>query len=225
MPRTAKPTTITVSSDALERAGRWIQRRDSLLACAPSLQMVTTPAEAAEAAELANAMRQCIADLESERKKVTSPLDRMKKEIMAQERSLRADLETERARLKRLTDQYATRLAAEREAEARRQREAEEAARMEAAKRAAEIEELFGAEADEPAPEMPAATPPPDKLRVEGARVVERWSHWVQDASRVPREYLSVDDAKIRAYLGYCKRMEIKPEIPGVVFEKRMSVE
>jgi len=222
---TATPTTITVSSDALERASKWTAQRAALLDLAPTITTVANQAEAERAVSLANAIRDHIKALDTERRKVTAPLDKMKSDIMAQEKSMRSDLEAERTRIKSLSDAYATRLAIERTAEAKRQIEAAEAARMEAAERAAEAERLWGPEADEPAPELATLAAPPPVAKIAGARMVKRWTHWIQDASAVPREYLTVDDAKIRAYVSYTTKLGNDPVVPGVVFEARMSVE
>lgn len=222
------PSTITVSSDALSRSEKWMRQRDALLACTPSILEVTSQEDLEGCSKLQNAIRAHLKALDSERKKITAPLDAMKKDIMAQEKALAKPLESEQRRLQTLSSAYATRLAAEAEAERRRQATELERQRQAAAEAEALTREIFGDEAvdDEPKPiEAPPPPPPPDRPRVEGARVVKRWSYEITDPRLIPREYLSVNEPAIRAHIQFATKTGSDPAIPGVRFQARMSVE
>jgi hypothetical protein len=146
---------------------------------------------------------------------------------MEQEKEMRAGLECEHQRLKRLNDAYATRKAIEAEAERKRLRLEEEQRRIADAERQAAAQDLFGEETViEPTP-APVIAPEPiqDRAKLSNNRTVKRWSFQITDAQVIPREFLIVDDAKIRTYITYCEKMQKDPEIPGVKFEARMSVE
>ena len=221
------PSTITVSSDALSRSEQWMREREALLASAPRIVAITCQDDLDQCARLKNAIRTHIKTLETERKRVTAPLDDMKKEIMVQEKVLRAQLETEMNRLSKLSNSYATRLAADAE-EVRRHQAAElERQRMAAAEAEAQTRELFGDEATlEPAPVAPPPPPPPpEKPKAAGGRVVKRWTFTVTDPRALPREYLTVNESAIRAHIQFAKKTGADPEIPGVRFQKHMSVE
>lgn len=141
----------------------------------------------------------------------------------------------------------AARLKAQREAAEAQYRADQEAAAAVAAHQKAEEEAkarrdraaaLFGEEAavtmvpvpvyvePPPAPEPPRpAAPLPQAPKAEGSRMRVRWDFTVTDPTLVPREYLSVDDAKVRAGCDFMVKMEREPAIPGVQFTKRVSVE
>lgn len=243
-----------VRSDALARQEEWLAKRDGLLQVATGITAVADEAALNLAGGLLADAKKCIAALEKARKELTAPLDACKRGIMDQEKVLAAPLAAEIERLQPMSNQYATRKAAE-VAEARRQAEqaaaeaqyraqqeaaaaaeaqrlAEEAANARRAKAAA----AFGEEAAarlvpvpvlailEPEP-VPVAAPLPQAPKVEGARLVTRWSHRITDPTAVPREYLTVDDGKIRAGRDFQVKMGREPAIPGVEFTKSISVE
>lgn len=219
------PSTITVSSDALSRSEQWMREREALLKQAPGITAVATQSQLDESTQIRNAIRAHIKALEGERKRVTAPLDAMKREIMAQEKDLRAPLETEGARLQRLNNEYATRLAAEAAAERQRQQAELERQRLAAAEAEAKTRELFGDEAaEDPVPEPPPP-PPPEKPKAAGGRVVKRWTFEVTDPRALPREYLTVNEPAIRAHIQFATKTGADPEIPGVRFQAHMSVE
>jgi hypothetical protein len=47
----------------------------------------------------------------------------------------------------------------------------------------------------------------------------------VVNADQVPREHCSPDEKKIRAYMNYAVKTGKDPEIPGVTFHAKKSVE
>lgn len=211
-----------IRGDALARCVEWIEQRDGFIATAAELVAVGSDADLDEAGLLLAAMKKHAKALGAERTAVTRPLDEVKRQIMDQAKAMVADLEAETARIKRLCDAYATRKAREAEAariEAQRQA-AEDAARREAAA------SVFGESAviQTPAPAVPAV-PPPAAPKAAGSRIVTRWEFEVTDAAMVPREFCVPDPRAIRAWMDYQVKTGRNPEMPGVRFASRQSVE
>ena len=96
----------------------------------------------------------------------------------------------------------------------------------EAAKQSA-MEELFGPETVIKPTAVPviAHLPVVDKVQLSSNRTVKRWSYQVLDAQLIPRDYLCLEERKVRGYIAYCEKMGTDPVIPGIQFEARMSVE
>jgi hypothetical protein len=206
-----------VKADSLSRRVEWIAKRDALAARAVAVVAVATDSDLETAGKLQTEITRLLKDLEAARMALTRPIDERKREIMAQEKELAAALEKELFRLKKLNGDYATRKAAEAEAarrrieaEARAQAEREQAALEEQAKKSAS---LFGpvatfapAPAAAPAPVQPAA-PIPQAPKTSANSFVETWKFDVTDQLQVPREFLVVDETKIRAWLAYQKKL------------------
>lgn len=225
MPKSKALEPIRVQPDALDQKSEWIASRDTLLERAREIKAVDSDKDLNAASDVQTQAGKLIKDLEKERKGITGPLDTIKKHIMAREKELRADLESERFRLKKLNDAYATKLAREREEEERRRREAEERERLAQAERQAETEALFGEGAVAKEEEAEPVEPEPEKPRLSNARTVTRWDFRVAEPDKVPREYTSPDESKIRAAINYQVKLGKTPEIPGVEITKRESVE
>ena len=213
-----EPTVCHVSGDALAKSAKWIKERDDLIRKAFTVSKVESQEQLDEAGALYTAMSKHVKVLEKERKELTDPLNAVKKE-------LRANLEAERDRLKKLNDAYATKQEMEKE-KARREAEAE--ARERAMKEAMEAEEaraLFGDEVQmaEPEPVVEAYVPEPEKLS--GNRVVKRWEFSMSDSSMVPTDYLVLNEKAVRAFIKMQESMGKDPVLPGIKFSARMSVE
>ena len=208
-----------VNTEILNREA-WEAERDELLSAASEIASVDDETALQGAAKVQKKINGHIKALGKLRLEVTRPLDDAKKQIMAQERELIESLSSEMARIKALNDAYATKLAKAREAERRRQ---EQAALEAAAKRQSEVASVFGDEAVAPVYEFPAFEP--DKPKVHGSRVVERWSFEVVNPSMVPREFCTPDEKKIRAWMNSQIALDKTPDMPGVRFTSKQSVE
>lgn len=221
-----------VSSDALTKQAAWIAKRDGILERASKISAVTSDADLEMSGWVQSQMSALTKEIEKARMEVTRPLDDVKKSIMAQEKEMCARLTTEFDRVKRLNVAYATKKQQEAEAEQRRidainranaEREAaeqakrEQEAREEAARKQAAAQTLFGAgavvDAVQPEP-VPVSAPPAAKIvpqatapRTASNSFVTVFKFEVIDASAVPRELCTVDDAKIRAAIQYHKTM------------------
>lgn len=222
---TTQTLTVTVSADVLSQQEQWMRGRTALLDQAAVVTRVEDDEQLSFAGHVQTAIAKQIKALEAERKRVTRPLDEVKREIMQQEKTLRSPLEQQLHRIKRLNDDYATRQAAAAAEERRRQEEALNQQRLAAAAEQERVTEMFGAGAVLRDAPVAAPEPVPDKPRTDGARIVKRWMWMVMRPELVPSEYLSVDETKIRAHVHYCERMGREPEIPGVSFSAKMSVE
>jgi len=228
-----------VKADSLSRRVEWIAKRDALAARAVAVVAVATDSDLETAGKLQTEITRLLKDLETARMALTRPIDERKREIMAQEKELAAALEKELFRLKKLNCDYATRKAAEAEAarrrieaEARAQAEREQAAIDEQARKSAS---LFGpaatfqpapVQAPAPAPVQPAA-PIPQAPRTSANSFVETWKFDVTDQLQVPREFLVVDETKIRAWLAYQKKLgaDIAAlQVPGLRLYKETQV-
>jgi hypothetical protein len=217
---------IEARGDALSRAGKWIAERDSILEKAAIVTAVDSRERLEASGTVQTAIAKHIKALDKERKSVTEPLDAVKKQIMAQEKELAANLTRELARLKAMNDAYATQLAAEAEAERRRIAEEERRAAMEAADRAAKAKAIFGESVSVRTPEpTPQPVAPPEKVALAGSRTVKRWEFAIFDTSMVPSDYLVVDEARVRAHIKNAEAMGRNPDIPGIRFTSKISVE
>jgi hypothetical protein len=219
---------ITDYNAALADAAQWLARRDELAAQAAAIPaQIETPEQAQTAAALQSEIKHHVKDLSTRRLELTRQIDALKKSLMDQEREMAAPIAEPLEGIKKGLTNYQTRQAieAQREADRRAQEalDAEEAR----ARAAMEREELFGGPVEtaqpEPAPEQAAPTTRVEKLK--GVRTVKRWSHTVIAPLKVPRDFCTPDDARIRAHCKYCDQMEIEPKIDGVRFECRMCVE
>lgn len=181
-------------------AAAWIAERDEMVAFAKGIAAVANDADLEVAGEIQTKMSKALKKLEAQRKAITAPLDDAKKQVMAQEKKLAAPLNEQLARLKALNTAYATEVARRVEAERREQERLEREA-AEASVAAAESDP-FGFNGEAAAPIAPVPVMPTTAMpRTSANRFVEKWGFEVTDANAVPREFLSVDEQKVRAFL------------------------
>lgn len=211
------------------QAAEWTAERDSLVAKAKEIVAVTDNEQFETAGAIQAKGTKLISKLEKIRKEITAPLDEIKKDIMSQEKALRVDIEKEVARIKKLTTAYATEQARKAEEERRRIEEAErKAAEAQVAAEAAAAADPYGFNAPAavaPTPYIPSPTV--EKAHSTNNRVVEKWDFTVLDANVVPREFLSVDETKIRAFLAAKKAEGYKADqisIAGIKISSTMQV-
>jgi len=229
----------------------WKKNRNTLIALSTQIQQVEDEKTLEKSGVLQTKLSKLLKELSKERLNLTRELDKVKKDIMSQEKILASDATAELDRLKDLNNKYATKLAEEarRVAEERARLEFErEQARIEAERKhqealqAARAEQQkkeqdnpFGDSAKFKAPELPPepepvpeAPPMPEPVtapKTSANKMVERWKFEIINDNQVPREFCAPDLKKIRAYMNYQKETGSTPEIPGVKFEKFVSVE
>lgn len=176
--------------------------------------------------------------VKNERLAFTRKLDEVKKQFMSKEHELCDELTNAKTTIQGLISAYLTekerqRIEAERErarleaeAELTRQ-EAEEKARQDA-----EIASMFGNNAPQETPPPPPPEMPPlpivEKTVVSNVRQVKvaRWN--ITDASKLPREFLSVDESKIRAFANDKMKagIDLKSiQIDGIEFFEEISAQ
>ena len=211
-------------------AAQWVADRDKLLAESKGVTQVTNDAELEKAGAIEARGKKLIKKLETARKEVTSPIDELKKKIMAREKDLRANIETEVTRINKMTTAYATEQARKAEEE-RRRIEAAERARAEAelAAQEAAANDPFGFNAAPAAPEAPAPVPVPtvQKPHTTSNRFVEVWNFQIIDEKAIPRELLSPDEKKIRALMNLKKSEGYKADqlcVAGIKFTATTQV-
>lgn len=138
---------------------------------------------------------------EAERKAVVNKIEKFNKALKESEKSVRRMLESYQAELDR------------------KRREEEERRRQEEDKKRKEAEEKGVEPAVEPAVVEEVAAP-----KVEGVSYYEHWTYEIEDESKIPREFLMIDEKKIR---GYVQSMKGDGNIPGVKIysEKKTRVQ
>ena len=176
--------------------------------------------------------------VKNERLAFTRKLDEVKKQFMSKEHELCDELTNAKTTIQGLISAYLTEKERQRiEAEKERARlEAEaELARLEAEEKArqdAEIASMFGNNAPQETPPPPPQEMPPlpivEKTVVSNVRQVKvaRWN--ITDASKLPHEFLSVDESKIRAFANDKMKagIDLKSiQIDGIEFFEEISAQ
>lgn len=200
--------------------------------------VIDSPEMAAAAADELGSIKAKAKQLDDLRMSMTRPLDEAKKRIMDLFRGPQLKLAAAEETIKKAIGVYQTeerrkaeelRKAAEEVARKERERLAEEARQAaEAAKAAAAAGDeeaaaqasmqaaVLAAEAEVVEHLAPAVVEAPVKLA--GVSTRTDWDFEITDEAAIPREFLVVDDKKIRAYV---KAMKSDAKIPGVrVFTK-----
>lgn len=206
-------TQLTLTSKNLARA-TWMDARDKALAAAMAIAEVKDDATFAAAGDAIEALGKLRKELETERKKVTAPLDYMKKQVMKQEKELAAGIEEARERLRAAAGAYAT----AREAERQRQIEA----RAEAAAQDEMALDAFGGTLAQP---QVVVDP---RLKADAVRTVTVWDFEITDETKLDRKFLSPDMAKIRAFVQFAKTQGMDPAAimePGLRISKTVRVD
>lgn len=211
-------------------AAQWVADRDKLLAESQGVTQVTNDAELEKAGSIEARGKKLIKKLETARKEVTSPIDELKKKIMAREKDLRANIETEVTRINKMTTAYATEQARKAEEERRRIEQMErERAEAELAAQQAAAADPFGFNAAPAVPAAPAPVPVPtvQKPHTTSNRFVEVWNFQIVDEKAIPRELLSPDEKKIRALMNLKKSEGYKADqlcVAGIKFTATTQV-
>lgn len=63
----------------------------------------------------------------------------------------------------------------------------------------------------------------PQSVELQGVGELWSWEPTSFDLKKIPIEYLSVDLQKVRAYIRECNKSGASPQIPGVVFERKIT--
>lgn len=223
-------TSVTLRSDALAKKQEWLEKRDSLLNTSSKI----TEVNSTESLEVSGATQALIGkhikELAAERLAVTRPIDDVKKQIMASEKELVKSLESEMTRIKKLNDDYATeqyRLAQIRQqeqlkaaAEAQRKIDEQQAELM-AGNPFGDSAEFAPLDEVLTIPHIETEKPP----TLANNRTVTRWSFEIIDPANVQREFCKPDESLIRTWMNYQVKLGNTPELPGVVFNSKISVE
>ena len=214
-------TAITIPTTNLAPQ-EWIAERDNLLGISANLSGVTNDWEFQAATEMVAKLSGMRKSLEQERKAITGKFDAAKKEIMAQERDLVGNVESEYNRLRQAAGDYATAKAAEREAAERARREA--IAEREMIQQTAQ--ESFG-DAVLPPPTAPEPFVPDRLKAAPGRKQVIQYVFEILDPALLDRKFLSPDEAKIRSFVQFAKSQGIKAEDiqePGLRVVQKVSI-
>ncbi len=215
---------IQFDANPLAKKEEWIADKEAALDNAALIQVVDTKERAECSVGVQNTIRKLIKDLEKERLAVTRPIDAFKKTITDQEKELVADLKAEQARIKSLNDAFATQQAAELERKRIAQAEEDCRRQQEEMQRQMQAEEAFGPGAVIAQDEPETREYIPEKVKFAGGTVRKKWSFRAVRLEEIPRQFLILDEAKVRAHIKYCESMGVDPEIQGIRFEATMSV-
>lgn len=221
-----------ITPGALAKA-EWITERDNLIASIKSVLKVDNQDEFKVSGKLQAMAKKMVKGLSTMRLDLTRPLDKRKKEITDKEKELLKPINAQLGRIKAMNDSYATLVAAKAEKERQRiEKEARDKANEAMAAQQQQIDEakaMFGDDVEMMPEEIDIEQVPVDlptgKVTSTDNRTVTRWKFRVDDSAKVPREFCTVDEKKIRAYMNSQKAMGKDPVVPGVVFEKFVSVE
>lgn len=200
----------------------WIEQRDKLIAGLKAVKKVADDDGFKIAGQMQTVASKHLKELEKERQRIKRPALDYGRDIDAQAKELRAVLEGEIARVKKMNGDYATKKAKEAEAERRRIAEAE------AAKAQNETVAVFGGleveVASGPVDFGMSEMLPTGKVNT-GANVqVTTWEFEIVNQKLVPAEFLSVDERKVREFMKYKTKMGETPEVPGIRFSSRVDV-
>lgn len=221
-PNTKTNLTALATLDNSKAVEIWKSNRDAVLQEAGALTKIENQQDYDNGTAIMAKINQLMKDLEKERKSLTAPLDKIKKEIMGQEKALVKDLDRAHYHLRVSCGEYYTNLQRERELAEQRKR-AEEAERQMQNQTAAD---LFGAEsaAIKPTPTVIV----PTRATSENAKAVEVWDFEITDETKLDRKFLSPDPSKIRTFLQYAKKMGQAPETlsePGLKITKSFRID
>jgi hypothetical protein len=202
---------VTVETNLLTQ--EWAEKRDRLILLAQEhlSQGITDETTLNESVKTQSALTKHIKVLNESRLTLTRKIDAVSASIRNQESELIADAVNAKNALRSANSSYvqAERARAERErAEQERRIAEEQAAREEAAAK------YFGSAAQ--AQEVAPPPPPPPKPKLSAGRIVKRHKHEITDENALPRELLSPDPQKIRAYIKYLVSLGKPLDVPGL---------
>lgn len=248
-PEALAPVPPALPEIRLELGPVWMTKSAEAVSAAKDITAVDDDAGLERAGRVQTDLSKLIKDIETQRMNITRPLDGLKKSIMDKAAELTSPLNAELARVKALNTVYATRKSQEAEAERKRLlkiQQDEAAAKVKAdqereATAQSAASSVFGAAAkadtSEPQPlpvdpfappvGVPTIIPRATAPKSSANAFTEVWKFEVLDEKLVPREFLSVDETKIRAMLNYKKSLKCAVEdvvIPGVRVYKETSV-
>ena len=193
--------------------------RNELIGTLPTLTIVDDDNAAAVAALVKKVDGFC-KKVKNERLATTRQLDALKKAFMDKEHDLTDKLLDWKAQALTLTTAYTTRKEAERIA-AEKEKARIEAEKTLEAERTAEIASMFGQSAPQPPPPVEVITPPAEKTKINNIRQTKTARFEVVDENKVPRQFLSVDLAKVQKYANDAMHQGIELEalqVDGIRF-------
>ena len=197
-----------------------LQRANSRLVLAEKF-VISNDVQLELAAEERKAAKNAMKQLEEKRVAITAPLDVAKKAVMdlfrAPQQLLQHTVELYDDRIRGYQEQRAAEAAeARRTAEKIAQQERERIA-AEAAKLQAEGNSVAAVLVSQTAA-MVVAQPPPAPVKTVAVQMRESWEFEIVDPTAVPREYLSIDETKIR---GVVRSLKGATNIAGVMVYRR----
>ncbi len=192
--------------------------RNELIGTLPTLTIVDDD-NAAAVATLVKKVDGFCKKVKNERLATTRQLDALKKAFMDKEHDLTDRLLDWKAQSLTLTTDYTTRKEAERIA-AEKEKARIEAEKTIEAERTAEIASMFGQSATPPPP-VEVIMPPAEKTKISNIRQTKTARFEVVDENKVPRQFLSVDLAKLQKYANDAMHQGIELEalqVDGIRF-------
>lgn len=192
------PTEVSIKSD-------WLNTRDKLVTKTQAIASVDNQDAFEDAEILLKKLTSTSNELEKQRKAMAKPFREADKTIKKTADTARNVLESEKARLKKIMADYMTEVEAKRQAEIQRQIEEEEKKRAELAN------SPFADCAEQEEPEQIAAETP--NVRRSFSNLREVWRFEIINPHEVPREFMMIDERKIREHVN---REKEATTIPGV---------
>lgn len=203
-----EPEIMLKAVEADPEVAKFRAERDRLLSQTLFVGVCRNDAELSAQGEFISEMSKLLKDFDVTRKTYTGFLDKQKKRLMTFVAEESQKLESEIERMKGNCAAYLT--------SERKRQEEQYASQMQI-----QAEAALSNGQDLPAP------PKPTPKGCDTLRVMESITYEVTDETKLGRDFLSVDNAKLRAYCTYLKSQGIDPQtvnLPGVVFRKSLSV-
>lgn len=200
----------------------WLKTRDELLNELVDVESVDSEIDLKITGALQTRSAKHLKALDKIRMAAKRPALDYNKEIDAQAKEMIVELKEQMERIKKLNGDFATKLTAK--AEAERQRIAAEAAEKAAKEQAAPSFGGINLTAPTDAEPTHVAQLPEVKVSTGVNAMVKVWEFQVINEREIPREFLSVDQKKIREFMNYKVKIGEKPELTGVQFSTRIDV-
>lgn len=205
----------TEKHELMSQGSQWLATKNDVMRQTLAFQTIENDSAFLQAGTLIETLGKLRKELETERKRLTAPLDAAKKEIMNREKLLANDLELQRERLRGLCGEYATKK--------QKEREEQQLARQQAQADAAMAADIFGGSAEDTA--LPMVD---DKLASGAIKQVIVYTFEIVDEAKLDRKFLSADETKIRAFCQYLKSMKVDPSTvqePGLIIKKEVRID
>jgi len=234
-----KETSLTIGGmvTSIDVPERWLEKRNTMLALATATTDVDNQIQFDDGSELLNSITKHSNALEKQRKEFSAPFSTAAKNIKKMCDDERAELETEKGRIKLMLAKYAAAQAKKQLEERRRIEAAEraEASRKFAEQQKAQAEaDLLGLDSEPEKIEVKRERMPyVEQAHSQSSRISKRLVWQVEDEDKIPVAFKTLDSRKVNEFTKNAKEEMTKlieagkdgnTFIAGIVFEIKTDV-